>query len=405
MTQTEATAAKWLSDITVEELENDTLTVFSRLRQEAPIAFIPSIGSWVVSTWEWCSELSDDADNFVGGTSPAHERVFGLPHILGAEGQGHQLLRANIDPPLRPRAFASTLEETVRPIVRARLDTIRSRGCAELLAEYFEPISVRCVGDILGFTEIPDETLRRWFHALGDGFANGVALNHDGTFANPGGFETADQAKVEIREVVNGLAAVGKDVKGVVSSWLHHDMPPGETRPLDGLLPSLLILLSGGLREPGHLCGNTFLGLSTQPDQLERMKQDLSLIPKAIMEGLRWLSPIFSGTSRLSNGTVTFDGVTIEPGQTVWLSYGSANRDEREFDRAEVFDLGRPAHPHLAFGKGRHVCSGAAFGPQVARIALEELLRELPTVSLDPGKPVKEWGWIFHGPQELHATW
>src|SRR5262249_48897973 len=163
----------------------------------------------------------------------------------------------------------------------------------------------------LGFTDVPDETLRRWFHALSSGIANGVALNPDGTFANPHGFKATDEAKAEIRDVVHRLAEGGDEVAGVVASWLHHDMPAGQTPSLDGLRPSLHVLLLGGLQEPGHLCGNTFLGLSTRPEQFERVKADASLIPKAIMESLRWLSPIFSGTSRLSSGRITIGGVTI----------------------------------------------------------------------------------------------
>lgn len=404
--RSEATT-EWLGQLTIEELETDTYAVFERLRKEAPIAFVPAVNSWVASTWALCTRLADDVDNFVGGTSPGHERVFGTPHVLGAEGPDHQQLRAAIDPALRPRAFSAKLEAKVRPAARAQVEKIKRQGGAELMADYFEPISVRCVGDALGFTDVGEDTLRRWFHGMSSGIANGAAVDADGNFLNPDGFAAADQAKAEIRDVVDEIAARVVDApdEGVVSHWLHDGMPDGQVRTLDGLYPSLHILLLGGLQEPGHACGSTFLGLSTRPDQLARVVAEPTLIPRALKEGLRWISPIFSGTSRLTAATVAVDGTTIEPRQTVWLSYGSANRDEAEFAQPDVYDIDRANHPHLSFGRGRHVCSGAAFGSQVASIALEELFRELPDVRLESAEPVEVWGWIFRGPRELKAIW
>lgn len=399
------TTGEWLAGLTIQDLETDTYAIFERLRTEAPIAFVPAVNSWIASTWDVCTRLADDADNFVGGTSPAHERVFGVPHVLGAEGPDHRQLRTAIDPALRPRAFMARLEESVRPVAHAQVAKIKAAGRAELMADYFEPISVRCVGDVLGFTEVDTETLRRWFHGLASGIANGAAVDPDGNFLIPDGFVATDEAKAEIHEVVEKIAARVRDDPddGVVSHWLHDGMPDGEVRDMAGIYPSLHILLLGGLQEPGHACGSTFLGLATRPEQLARVAAEPTLVPRALTEGLRWISPIFSGTSRLAAGAVDVDGTTIQPGQTVWLSYGSANRDVTEFDQPDAYDIDRANHPHLGFGRGRHVCSGAAFAPQVARIALEELFREIPGVRLDAAADVEVWGWIFRGPRALHV--
>lgn len=395
---TTSTAA-WLDQLTVAELETDPYPVFARMRQEAPVAFVPAIQAYLATTWDTCTAIAEDAATFFGGTSPVHERVFGTPHVLGAEGAEHQQLRAAIDPALRPRAFRGQLEDSVRPVAKAEVERLRAAGRAELMADYFEPISVRAVGDLLGFADVEVATLRRWFHGMAGGIAN--------IMMDPAGFAGTDAAVAEIHDVVEAMARRVTDEPddGVVSQWLHSGMPAGQVRPLAGIYPSLHVLLLGGLQEPGHACGSTFLGLTTRPEQLQRVIADRSLLPRAVVEGLRWIAPIFSGTSRIPNRDTELAGTRIEAGRTVWVSYGSANRDETRFDDPDSYDIDRPAQSHLGFGRGRHVCSGAAFAPQVARIALEELFAAFPGIALDPAHDVDVWGWIFRGPRALHVTW
>jgi aromatic O-demethylase, cytochrome P450 subunit len=83
-----------------------------------------------------------------------------------------------------------------------------------------------------------------------------------------------------------------------LSHWLHDGMPQGQVRSREYIVPTLLTILLGGMQEPGHACGSTMLGLFTQPAQLCRVVEDKRLIPKAVQEGLRWLSPITTTMGR-----------------------------------------------------------------------------------------------------------
>ncbi|WP_109524943.1 cytochrome P450 [Nocardia aurea] len=387
----------WLHSLTPDELDRDADTIFARLRSEQPVAWIPLLNAWVATSWQHCQQIAQDAENFHGGTSPGHDRLFGQPNVLGAEGDTHRRLRSVIDPPLRPRAFRQILETSLRTVARTQLDTLDGRDHAELIAEYFEPVSVRCVADRFGFTDVPTDQLLRWFHDLAYSAAHGVA--------DPNAFGPGDAAKADIRTTVTAMVerlAVTPD-ESAISHWMHDGMPAGRPRDIESLFPSLLIILLGGLQEPGHACGSTFLGLTTRPEQLRRVTADPSLLPKAIAEGLRWMSPLFSGAARVSVSDIEVAGAPIKRGDTVWLSYGSANRDDAEFDSPLEFDLDRPTHPHLAFGTGRHACSGSAFAPQIARIALEELFATYPGITLDPDHPVEVRGWMFRGAQQLRV--
>jgi cytochrome P450 len=270
-------------------------------------------------------------------------------------------------------------------------------GPAELMAQYFEPISVRALGDLLGFKDVDSGTLRHWFHDLSTGFAN-KALH-------PEGFAVSDAVSAEIRAIVDPkLARLSREPDdSSLSHWLHDGMPEGQTRPPEYIYPTLFVILLGGQQEPGHGAGSTLLGLLSNPDQLRRVGQEPNLIPKAINEGLRWCAPIWTTLGRSPYRDVERAGTKIAAGSHILLAYGSANWDETEFERPDVFDIDRAQHPHMAFGTGQHACAGSSFAPNLMRIALEELLQAYPRIELDPGQESSMWGWIFRGPRELHV--
>src|SRR5579859_6389855 len=396
----------WLDEITIEQLENDPYPIFARLRHDSPVAWVPALGSWLATTWKECWAIASDSQHFAGGTDPALEHVFGQPCVLRVEGEVHTDLRSMVDPHLRPRAVNRYIDSLARPIARQYVAEIKGRGSADLMAEYFEPVSVRALGDVLGLQEVDFQTLRRWFHDLSSGFVN-KAVDAEGNFLNPAGFAVSDTARAEIEGFVNPLLdrLTNEPNDSALSHWLHDGMPSGQVRPREYIYPTLLVILLGGMQEPGHACGSTLLGLFTQPEQLRRVIADKNLIPKAVTEGIRWLSPITTTMGRRPMHDMQFAGVSLRAGQNVLLSYGSANRDETEFQQPETYNLDRPPRPHLAFGTGVHVCAGSFFAPQVARIALEELFAAFPSIERDPDQEVVVWGWFFRGPRELRVRW
>ncbi|MFC5182742.1 cytochrome P450 [Actinomadura harenae] len=125
--------------------------------------------------------------------------------------------------------------------------------------------------------------------------------------------------------------------------------------------------------------------LITHPDQLERLRGDLSLMPLAVDEMIRWVTPV-KEFMRTATTDYRLRGVTIHEGDSLLLSYPSANRDEDVFDDPFRFDVGRDPNKHLAFGFGVHYCLGATLARIEVRAFFEELLPRLESVELD-GEP------------------
>lgn len=406
MTTTQPTAdLSWLDQVDMAMLERDPYPTYERLRREAPLAFVPVLGSYVASTPEICREIATSED-FEAVITPAGGRTFGHPAIIGVNGDIHADLRGMVEPQLQPAEVDSWVDDLVRPIARSYLESFEDLGHAELVSQYCEPVSVRSLGDLLGLQSVSSDQLRDWFHKLSDSFTN-ASVDENGEFTDLERFAVGDAAKDEIRAIVDPLIAewTERPVESAISHWLHDGMPPGQTRQSEYIYPTIYVYLLGAMQEPGHGLASTLVGLFSRPEQMEEVVDDPALIPRAISEGMRWTSPIWSATARITKRAVTIAGVDLPAQTPVIMSYGAANHDVDRYDAPTEFDLHRPPLPHLAFGAGNHACAGIYYANQVMRIAMEELFEAIPNLERDESKGVEFWGWGFRGPTTLHCTW
>ncbi|TIT39799.1 MAG: cytochrome P450, partial [Mesorhizobium sp.] len=279
-------------EITVEALEADPYPIYAELRRSAPVAYVPAVNLWFVTRWKDVETVAKSPDIFsaVVGTSPV-ERSFGKPTILTTDGETHRELRQGVDPKYRPRTVASFAGDLVCSIAGPFLDQIAEQGTAELMADYFEPVSTLSLARSLGLDDIDMPTLRRWFYGLAQG-----AINFEN---DPKRQEIADAISAEVGAAIlptlERLAREPDD--SALSHMLHDCMPDGKTRPIDFLMPSIKVILLGGMQEPGHGAGSILAGLLAHPEQLRQVLDDLdTFVPKAVDEGLRWVAPIGTQT-------------------------------------------------------------------------------------------------------------
>ncbi len=143
----------------------------------------------------------------------------------------------------------------------------------------------------------------------------------------------------------------------------------------------VVLLLIAGDETTTNLIGNAILALLEDPQRLAQVARDPACVPAVVEETLRYDAPV-QLTLRRATETVELSGGKIDAGETVAVLLGSANRDERQFERANVFDMSRPEPAHLSFGFGTHFCIGASLARLEARIALETLLSRFPRMAL-----------------------
>src|SRR5262249_22851139 len=140
----------------------------------APVTFFEGTKEFFVTRYDDCRTIGTNDGIFgpSGSADRPEARVMGMPNVLTMSGEPHKCLREGIDRNLSPEAVRSYVEGLTRPTVVRFIESIRNKGEANLTAELFEPISVRCIGDVIGLTETPNETLVEWFHAMNAGLQN-----------------------------------------------------------------------------------------------------------------------------------------------------------------------------------------------------------------------------------------
>jgi len=328
------------------------------------------------------------------------DRSFGGPTLMTQDGEPHLELRRSLDAKYKPRVVAGYIDELVTPIAEAALAALMEREDhrADLMHEYFEPISVLSLGAVLGVGHLSADTLQEWFHGLAMGAIN-FERDPEKQRIND---ETAALIDAELRPYMTQLQHEPDD--STISSMLTSGCPVGKPRSIDHVMPSLKVILLGGMQEPGHSAGSTMYGLLQNPDQLAWVREDPSRWDDAVHEGLRWVAPIGTQT-RQAIADIELGGAVIPAGAMVGALVSSACRDETVFENPDDFDVRRPRVPNAAFGFGPHFCAGHAFARGQEAIALRVLVEALPDLRLDDDYEVEFRGWEFRAPTSLHVRW
>ncbi|MEJ8572706.1 cytochrome P450 [Microbaculum marinum] len=388
----------FLDSITVEQLETDPYPVYARLRREAPVAFVPAVNSWLATRWDDVAAIGKDPDLYSAEDPNAPVCVaFGMPAIIHVDGDVHKALRDGIAPHYLPRKVAGYIDALVRPVAEDLVAKIGSNGSTDLMAEYFEPISVLSLARSFGVMDADVPTLRRWFQGLAQG-----AINFE---RDPDRAAVCAATRAEIEETLDPiLTRLARESDGSpIAHMMHHGMSDGEVRAREFIMPSILVTLLGGMQEPGHGGGSTLIALLDNPDQLDEVRADMErMLPKAIQEGIRWMAPI--GTQiRVPTRDTELGGVTVPKGQTIAAVVASASRDEARFADPDRFDIHRDEGGHASFGFGPHFCAGKWFANAQIEVALRVLLENTSEIHLDGSQPPVFRGWEFRAPTSLHV--
>ena len=387
------------STIKIEDLDVDPYPIYARMRREQPVAFVPAANVWFATRFSDVETVTKNPDLFSAeaATSPV-EISFGKPTILTSEGTVHKELRSGVEQHYRPRQVATYIEPLVRPIAESHLAMLEGAAQPDLMADYFEPISALSLARSFGLDTVDVALLRKWFHGLSQG-----AINYERDPARQAVSDaTCKEIDVALLPLLSDLAA--NPNASPLSHMLHRDMPDGQSRDPQFILPSVKVTLLGGMQEPGHGAGSVLIGLLRNPDQMQTLLSNMDAwMPRAVDEGLRWVTPI--GTQmRVALKDVELATVTIPAGEPVAAVLSSANYDEAVFEDAHLFNMARIKTTNASFGFGNHFCAGKWFAKSQIEIALRVLLERYPTLKLVPDFLPQFRGWEFRAPTTLHVT-
>jgi cytochrome P450 len=166
-----------------------------------------------------------------------------------------------------------------------------------------------------------------------------------------------------------------------------------------------MLIIGGGLNEPRDGLGAAIWAMLTHPHARARVEEDPSLWPRVTEEALRWISPLAMFPREVA-APVEIGETRLQPGARLGLIVAAANRDDRHWDRPDVFDIDRPKARNVAFGVGHHFCLGVWMSRhEIGGAALPALFERCPDLRLDLDQPPEIRGWVFRGHTRLHARW
>lgn len=308
----------------------------------------------------------------------------------------HTAYRKLVNRGFTPRSIAA-LEPRLRAITRTAVEAVAHRGMCDFVQDVAAMVPLQAIGELLGVPPDERRQLVEWTN----------------TIASPEG-DDPQSTHAALMEAKRQLLAYAADLGArkrrnpeadLASRLLHDDVTlhDGSAHRLSDreFEMFMLLLVFGGNETTRSAIAGGILAFSEHPDQWERLRDDPTLVPTAVEEILRYVSPVAS-MRRTVTSEVEFHGRRLGKGERVVMWYPAANRDESVFGpSSEQFDVARHPNDHQAFGAGGpHFCLGAWLARLEIRLMLEELLARLPDLRVS-GEPVWARSNLVLGPVHL----
>jgi len=393
-------------DITDPDLyaSGGAASVFRYLREHEPVFFQrqrSGPGFWAVTTYADVRTVSRDPQTFIssGGTSTMdlekpesasldYEMMRGT--LVITDPPRHTKLRALVNKAFTPNAVAR-LEPFVRGIVGQIMDDCSLAGEGDFVRDVAARLPFVVICELLG---IPRDDRAGLFNAIRPMMSADVTMA-----AGPegGSMDAATTLVSFLQDLIDTRAAAAE--QDLVSDLVRAEVD-GERLTRAEMLALVILLFIAGTETTQNATGGGMLAFFDHPGEKERVIADRSLMPTAVEEILRYVSPTLVSMVRTATRETELGGKAIKAGDKVTLWYGSANRDASVFPEPDRFDVSRTPNDHLTFGFGAHFCLGAQLARLELKVIFEELFDRLPRIALS-GEPKRLRSNIFNGLEKL----
>ena len=391
--------------VTLADLEGDPHRVLAQLRTAAPAAWVPVLGTWLVTGYDLAVAVLRDARTFtVDDPRFSTAQVVG-PSMLSLDGAPHAHHRGPFNRPFRHDEVHARLAAFTRAETGRLVSAIEPLGAAELRRAVAGPLAAAVMAEVLGLGQADPATILTWY----DGIV--AAVQAEGAAAGRGALP--DTGADTGADGVTSVAAGGTAAFGELAASLRQVIARGDsllaevTGPLaeQEAISNAAVLMFGGIETTEGMITNALLHVLSSPAQLALVLADPGLVPAAVEESLR-LEPAAAVVDRYATVGMRLGAAAIQAGDQVTVSITGANRDPAVFADPDVFDVRRAnAGRHLAFAHGPHFCLGAHLARLEAQVAVGTVLARLPRLRLDPGYPSAPRGLVFRKPPALRVRW
>ena len=395
-----AVGARWRSQIGADITAYDPLDcataaqpheAYRRLQAGGRVQYNPKRRVWILSRLDDVRAAARDDANLSSADGPMLTRIR-TPILVSLDGEKHARQRRQVLP-----AFTKSALDSWRPIIdRLAAETVHevlaNPGC-DVVQRLAIPMPVRLIAQLLGVPDTDVDDFRRWSEASVQ--ITGLDLTASGARKLAG----AMRGSWAMHRYFRGQFAVG-GLKGsnTILGRLLAENEAGSLPDHELFLFAMLLLMAGN-ETTTNLLGGMFDTLAAHPQQYDVLRANQDLVPMAVEELLRYLSPA-QNVYRTALNDYRVGDVTIPAGARIMLSIGAANRDPRAFDEPDAFRVDRNPTQHMTFGFGAHLCIGAQLTRMEAQAVLRELVTHVSRISI---VGATEWSTnsLLRGPTRL----
>lgn len=362
-------------DVTIRQ---DPHSIYKRLRNEAPAYFMEKYEVWALSRFADIWQVSNDTARLTNTKGAASAQLLTKdqpvePTINTIDPPEHSALRGAVRKNFLPRNVKQ-LEVHARALCAEMVEEALPKGRVDIVRDFGSRLSATIVCHALGLPIEDGPLLTEYVQGFFTHDPDSGGMTDEG-LSSLG--KLTEYCQSHIHERRNKPSDV-TDPLGVLATFEHD----GRLYDAEEAASHLGMLVIGGAETFPKLLASAMLRLAEYPSFREELRADASLIPDAFDEVLRYDMP-----TQYLGRTVTegfeLHGQKFEPGQGVVFLYPSANRDEREFENPDIFDIHRKPQRILSFGTGQHQCLGRHIARMEGKVALESLLPALGDFEID----------------------
>jgi cytochrome P450 len=388
-----------------------------QLREKAPVYRMPETGFYVISNYEDLKTvLSDPAtfSNDIEIEQLAGEAAADLGRMfddhLAEVGWGHVQTLQRTDPPVHGRYRRLINRTLTPPMVKAMLpslnriaddliDAFIDKGECDFVQAFAFPLPGLIIAEQIGLDAAQINTFKAW--------SDGMLAPAMGLLVDEASAKKYSEVEAEAQHYLAKLFEERRanPTDDMLSALLADSTEGDEPLTMHELQNLMNQLITGGYTTTADSIANAMLLLIENPDQMELLRKDRSLLRNFAEEALRHSSSV-QGLFRRTTVDTELSGVTIPANSIIHTRYGSANWDENVFPEPEKFDITREnASKHLAFSRGPHFCVGQPLAIQELMIGFDRILDRLDNIQLAPGATLQRTGGlIFYSLADLPIT-
>lgn len=371
-------------NINYSDFTNNPYPVFAKLRNSAPISFVPELDAILLTKHSDIFICEKNISVFSSVQPDGLMTKLMGQNMMRKDGEDHKAERRTIFPTVSPKTTQKVWKQKFVDHTKSILESLSDQDLIDVVNEFAKPVSAQALKSVTGLTNMTWQEMDRVSQGMIDGCANYIRDSS----VEKNCYDCTRSIDNHIQERMEQGLGSDPSLLSVFASV---------NEKFETISANIKLAISGGQNEPRDAIAGTIATLLKNRQQLKKILDGEFNWLKAFEEYARWMSPIGMSPRRIAKD-FCYKDFEFSENDRVFLMFGSANRDEDIFEKPNEFRLDRDVTQSISFGAGPHFCAGAWISKTlIAEVAIPMFFEKFPKIELQ--SEVEYSGWAFRGPK------